>query len=317
MKRVLILFLAIALGAFYYQSKQVNIPELNLGINPWPGYALLHIADEKGFFKEEGLQVKVSEISSLSDVRRAFERGQLDLYTSTVVEVLEIEARRPGASKIVLFPDFSNGGDVIVTFNDEIKTLKDLEGKVLGYEQSSLGLYLVNRALASAGVNESKVKLYSTEQLYMRDAFEQGHIDAMVSYPPYSVEILKNGGHTIFTTAEIPHEVLDTVSVRASLLQKYPEISSRLLNAWEKSLNFYLSNEDEALEIMASRIGMSANEVKESLTGIQLLTMQQQKNLSNNTKVAKVLKNVASISLTPEEHAGIPNLLDVVYVHKN
>ncbi len=60
---------------------------LRVGINPAPGYELNFLAEEKGFFREEGLEVRLVEFTCLADCRRAFERGQVDVLGSTAVQV--------------------------------------------------------------------------------------------------------------------------------------------------------------------------------------------------------------------------------------
>ena len=60
---------------------------LRVGITPAPGYELNFLAEEKGFFREEGLEVRLVEFTCLADCRRAFARGQVDVLGSTAVEV--------------------------------------------------------------------------------------------------------------------------------------------------------------------------------------------------------------------------------------
>ncbi len=46
-------------------------PPIRIGTNPWPGYEFLHLADELGYFEEEGVEVRLVELTSNGDVRRA------------------------------------------------------------------------------------------------------------------------------------------------------------------------------------------------------------------------------------------------------
>jgi ABC-type nitrate/sulfonate/bicarbonate transport system substrate-binding protein len=62
-------------------------PVLRVGINPAPGYELIFLAEEKGFFRDEGLAVRLVEFTCLADCRRAFERGQVDVIGSSAVTV--------------------------------------------------------------------------------------------------------------------------------------------------------------------------------------------------------------------------------------
>ena len=57
---------------------------IRIGINAWPGNEFLFLAQEKGFFAAQGVDVRLIEYSSLGDVRRAFDRGQIDGMTGTI-----------------------------------------------------------------------------------------------------------------------------------------------------------------------------------------------------------------------------------------
>ena len=50
--------------------------ELRVGVNPWPGYEALYLAQHRGLFDREGIKVKLVDFQSLGDARRAFERGR-------------------------------------------------------------------------------------------------------------------------------------------------------------------------------------------------------------------------------------------------
>ena len=80
-------FIAAALGLFSVLAlsacSEAPSDPLRVGINPWPGYGPLFLAADKGFFAEEGIDVELVELTSLADVRRAFERGQIDGMTSS------------------------------------------------------------------------------------------------------------------------------------------------------------------------------------------------------------------------------------------
>jgi len=57
---------------------------LRIGFNPWPGYEFIYLAKVKGFYEANDIDVKLVELNALGDVRRAFERGQIDIMASTM-----------------------------------------------------------------------------------------------------------------------------------------------------------------------------------------------------------------------------------------
>jgi len=101
-----------------------------LAINPWPGYELLYLAEQKGFFKEEGLNVVLKQFSSLEDVRNAFENGTVDGICSTLVEMIQAKANKGKLAQVALVADFSSGADEIQALREvaDVKALKGREG---------------------------------------------------------------------------------------------------------------------------------------------------------------------------------------------
>jgi len=60
---------------------------LRVGINPTPGAELIFLAEEKGFYRAEGIEVRLVEFTCLSDCRRAYERGLVDVVGSAAVQL--------------------------------------------------------------------------------------------------------------------------------------------------------------------------------------------------------------------------------------
>ena len=76
--------------------------ELRVAINPWPGYEYATLAREKGYFRDEGVAVRLLDLSSLGDCVRAFERGQADGFFGTVTEVLRSREQSSRGAKVVM-----------------------------------------------------------------------------------------------------------------------------------------------------------------------------------------------------------------------
>jgi NitT/TauT family transport system substrate-binding protein len=85
-----------------------------IAITNWPGYDYLYLAQEKGFFAEQNLNIKLIPINSTTDIRTAFERNTIDGYTAAIMDVVESIQDTSTKSRIVLITDYSNGGDELL-----------------------------------------------------------------------------------------------------------------------------------------------------------------------------------------------------------
>lgn len=235
-------------------------PPLRVGINAWPGYEFIYLADQKGFFTEAGIEVRVVEFSSLADARRAYERGQLDAVATTVVEVLQIHDQSDRHPRIVRVIDYSAGADVILA-HPRIQSTADLKGARIGVELASLGVYILARGLESSGLELSQVTPVAGDQLSMEEQFDRGELDAVVTYPPASVKMLAGrNAHVVFSTAEIPGEVLDVLAVEASVLETRAKDIDRMVRAIDRAMAYERTAPEDAHRIMAEREGLAPSE---------------------------------------------------------
>lgn len=295
----LFLFVVLCTGCTQQNTQQT----VKIAINPWPGYEFLFLAQEKGFFKQLDLDIKLLEMPSLADVLRVYNHGHADGMASTMIETVLAVDNTQSPISLVLIPDYSFGGDIIIA-TDDIKNLKGLKGKRIGAEIGSLGMYILAQALAKHGLSLKDVDIINVEQLDAESTLKAREIDALVTYPPFSTNLLKMGGlHEIFTTKELPGDVIDTVSIRSEILAGLPENwSQRFYQAWDMALKYSQENPKEAYAIMAQREGITPDEFAEALTGLKLLnSSESQKSIKgsaekNIKKVCETLTHSQSVS---------------------
>jgi NitT/TauT family transport system substrate-binding protein len=254
-----------------------QVEPLRIGLNTWAAYEFLYLADQKGFFKDENLDIKLIEFSSLSDARRSYERGQIDGLGTSLVDVLQAREQSPRSLQVVQVVDYSNGADMILA-NPKIKKGQDLRGKKIGLELASLGIYVLARSLDKFGLTLSDVQLVAMDQLSLADGFKNGILDAVVTYSPISIDILREiKANKLFSTSQIPDEVVDVIAVDNSIIEQRPEDVKKLLRAYHHAIAYTQQNPDESYAIMAQREGITAQEFKDSFEGIYLVSQDEQK----------------------------------------
>lgn len=254
-------------------------PPIRLGINPWPGYEALFLARDKGFFAATKVPVQLVEYSDLADVRRAFMQGHIDGMTCTLIEVLQacdLSARCP---QVVMVTDFSNGADVILAAST-IPSMSALRGKRVAVETHSMGMFLLSRALARFGMQLDDVVLVPRNQLHMAQDLQKGHVDAVVSYPPVSLELQRHEGvHSLFSSADILGEIVDVIALDPQVLHQRRKEVAGILRAWDQALEFVAAQPEEAYRLMADRERITVPEFRHIFQSMQLLSSMQQHSL--------------------------------------
>lgn len=233
---------------------------LRVAINPWPGFEYLYLAEQLNLFAAEGVQVKILQFASAHDSSRAYELGQVDGYCTTPGGALLSREQSTRQPQIVHVTDYSSGGDLIVA-KAPIQRLAQLVGKRVGVEPNSLNSYILARALRSAGLTVEQLTLVNLGQNAMLEALQNGVIDAAVSYPPFSVPMLKLPHYQeIFNTRVIPGEILDVIAFDASVLAtRKPEVQA-MLRALEAAHQYARAHPDEANRLMAARENLPPEE---------------------------------------------------------
>lgn len=226
---------------------------LRLGINPWPGYEFLYLAQEMGYFREEGLKLRLIEFASLSDARRAYERGQINALGTTLVDLLQIRAHTGRSPQVVRVLDYSNGADVILA-RPGVTNVAGLRAGRIGVEPSSLGGFVLARALEKAGMSGQDVVTVAKDPISLSDLFLEGDLDAVVTYPPMATQLVRDGrAREVFSSAEIPGEVVDVIAVEEHWVSHHPAEIQKLLRALERALEHARNDPGKAVPIMAAR----------------------------------------------------------------
>jgi NitT/TauT family transport system substrate-binding protein len=250
---------------------------LRIGLNLWPAYEFIILADQLGYFNEEGVDVKLVDFSSLGDGRRSFERGQIDGLYTTVVEVILASEASADPLKIVNVVDYSEGADVIIA-RPGFPDLASLKGRKVGVELGSICVYVLARALEQAGMTLADITPVSKDQASMEADLRAGVLDAIVSYPPNSINALKDPTFTtIFSTKKTPREVLDVIAFGDKTITQRPKDVAAVLRAFARAQDYYVSHKAEALQIMGKREGVSPEDFELALTdGMRVVTASDQ-----------------------------------------
>ncbi len=246
-------------------------PELRIGLSPWPGYELFHLAAERGLFDERDGPIRIVEHTSIDDARRAFLRGQTDAFGATLVELLMTRDAGIRAPTAFLALDASEGADVVVA-RSPIDSPADLRGRRIAVEPGSVGLLLLSRALASAGLGLADVSLKWLDGVEVASAFARSEVDAAVTYPPHSLVARAAGGRPVFSSARIPGEIVDVLIIDAERLRTRPGDAQRVLDGFRRAAEFAHEQPEAAIAQMAAREGVSPAAFAQALgDGIRML----------------------------------------------
>jgi len=258
-------FCALALGACYLPEAE---EPLLVGTNVWPGYEPLYLARNLGLFG--AAEIKLVELTSATEVMRAFENGQLDLAALTLDEALRLAVRGVPLD-VVMALDFSAGADALMS-RPSADSIAALSGKRIGVETTATGALMLARALESAGMRSADVTVVPLAIYEHVKAYSEGRIDAIVTFEPVRTELLALGARELFSSREIAGEIVDVLVAQKDLSQEGHAHVEALMKAWDGALKHLKDEPEDSVRQMTGRLGSSASAISAMFAGLKLLS---------------------------------------------
>lgn len=268
-----VLAVSLALGLSALTCSAVNADALKpykVGYNSWIGYISLFIAKEKGYFKDEGLDLQMQSFSSPGDGLAPLLGGQLDAHFTTADSVITALDKAPGRLEIVYMTDTSAGADAILAKSD-IATPADLKGKTVAATAGQCNELLLRKALTKYGLVPSDIKLTNMNPDDAGAAFAAGKLDAAVTWEPWITKVQgEKKGHVIFSSKEAPNLILDVVAISDKTAKDKADETKAFLRALNKANELAIADPKAASEIAAKSLELKPEEVLDMLPKVKL-----------------------------------------------
>jgi NitT/TauT family transport system substrate-binding protein len=246
-----------------------------VGFNAWIGSIAFFVAQQKGFFKEVGLDVQTKSFSSPGDGLKPLLSNDLDAVLSTADCVLTVVDKAPGQLKIVYLTDTSSGADAIVAKKD-IPNVKALKGRKVAATLGQCNQLLLDKALEKAGLTEKDITLVNMNPDDAGAAFAAGQIDAAVTWEPWITKVSgEKKGHVIFSSKETPLLILDVLAVNTKGAAKKSAETRAFLKALNRGYEFVQAHRDEAIALAGKALEQKPEEVKPMLGKVELYSPQK------------------------------------------
>lgn len=244
---------------------------IRLGTNVWPGYEPLYLAQEIG--QLDNGKIRLIGYPSASEVIRAFRNRSLEAASLTLDEaLLLLDKGLP--IKVVLVHDVSHGADAILARPD-IRQISDLRGKTVAVESSALGAYVITRALQQSNLGLEAIQIKHLDVSHHEAAYKAGRVDAVVTFEPFNTRLKELGAQEIFTSRELPGEIIDVLVVHEDIFKTRLDDLRHLTRSWFAALEYIDAEPQKAAAIMGRRLKVSDEEVLASYQGIELPTLEQ------------------------------------------
>jgi len=247
--------------------------EVKIGVSDWTGWVAWYVAQDQGFFRKYGAEVKLVWFANYSDSISALSTGQLDANSQTWSDTLGPLAKGLPL-KVVLVNDNSAGNDALMV-GPKVRGFADLKGHTIALEQYSVSHFVLYTALEHNGLLPKDVKIVNLSAGDAAAAFMSGRVDAAVVWNPWISQIQKSGkGRPLFTSAQMPGLIPDLLVAQAKSLQTKRKDFTGMVRAWFDTVAFIRAQPQRAVAIMSKVVGMDATQYQVFMPGTRFFDAQ-------------------------------------------
>lgn len=239
------------------------------GWMPWAYADVEGVVDK--WADEYGISIEVVQVNDYIESINQFTSGNVDGCAMTNMDALTIPAASGVDSTALIINDYSNGNDGIVLKDSD--DLADIEGRQVNLVQFSVSHYFLARALESVGLTERDIETVNTSDADIVGLFSSDTTEAVAAWNPQLSAIADMpDSNVVYTSAEIPGEILDMMVVNTQTLADNPELGQALVGAWYEVMGLIEAGDENALTIMADAAGTNLEGYKNQLDATYLYT---------------------------------------------
>ncbi|WP_337955933.1 ABC transporter substrate-binding protein [Metabacillus sp. HB246100] len=268
MKKRMVILLSLVLGLLSACSNgestsgaeegKKEVKDISVMLDWYPNavHSYLYVAQEKGYFEEEGLNVNLQFPANPTDPINLAAAGKVTVGISYQPDVIMARANQDVNIKSVGAIVRSPLNRIIFMEDSDIQSPKDLEGKTVGYPGIPLNESLIQSMVKEDGGDPEKVKMVDVG-FELGSSIVSEKVDAVIgAYINHEVPVLKHEGHETRNINPTEYGIpsyYELVAVTSDQTwEKEKESIEAFWRAATKGYEFTAENPEEALSILLS-----------------------------------------------------------------
>jgi NitT/TauT family transport system substrate-binding protein len=239
---------------------------LKMGLLPILDTLPLYVAEQKGYFAAEGIQVESIPVKSAQERDALMQAGELDGMLNDLISVglfnrdaaqikIVATARRayPGA------PQFR----VLAAPDSNISSVQDLAGVPIGVSQNTVIAYITDRLLEAEGLSPDQIKILEVTAIPVR--FEQlmaNQIQAATLPDPLGQGAMAEGAKLVVDDSQYGKYSQSVLSFSVAAVESKPNTIKKFLKAWNQAVGDLNSHPEQFSDLLIEQ-----GRVPESIQG--------------------------------------------------
>ena len=222
------------------------------------------VAQQQGFFEEQGLQVELQNFSSGLKVVQAIVSGDVQVGGSSIEPVVNASAQ---GGQLSIIGGYADRLTVSMVTPDSIQSAADLRGETLGIQDVGAFREVMTRmVLESAGLTPDDVSYRPVDSNAYISALLSEQISSAILQTEQAVETINQDAsfHEIADLYEVEPDYYGTYFVEGGWLSENPDTAVRFLTAITQAHRFMYENREETVPIVAEATGFDPEVIDEA-----------------------------------------------------
>ncbi len=260
-KRLLTTFMALAMvgtmaGCTKTQTEEVKeTKKLRFGAMSSIDIVPIVIANEKGYFEEEGLELDFQLFTAAKDRDAALQAGELD---GVIADEIAISIYQNSGIDMKITGATNGAWTLVVGKDSGIEKLEDLKGKKMAISENTMIDYLSDYIAEENGINSSDIEKIAIPAMPARlEALRNKQVDAAILPAPFNDTAIADGGKGLATidNADI---MISAIGFLQDQIDNNEEAIKAFFSGYNKAVE-YMKNTDlkEYEDIVIKTVGYS------------------------------------------------------------
>lgn len=284
-----------------------QIGDLSIGVYAGDISALIYVADEKGFFVENGLDVFISEFNTGKQAFDALIDNQVDIATTGDSVMTSQSFIKPNIISFGSISSFQFSA-MIARVDSGINTPQDLIGKKIGIALGTSAEFYNILFLSNNEISLDDVEIIDLSPSDSVDAIINNEIDAVLSWDPNIFNIKKQlGDNAISWNVQGIQKAYFILITDKQYLENNPEISKCFLNSLIFAENYVNLNPDIIVDILKVKFSLEEDYISHVIPKISFgVTLEQELLIGMEDRARWLIDNGFVDSIK------VPNYLDFI-----
>jgi NitT/TauT family transport system substrate-binding protein len=239
-------------GAPAAEKKKVRV-----AVTPWPPSASLYIAQEKGYFRDEGLEATLMDYASGHLGLAELLSGKADFAVAADTPIARAAVYRKPVVVVATICEIERAILIIARKDRGVSTAGDLRGKTIGVVAGSASEFYLHIYLTTSYIHPKSVRIVDLAPEQAVHALLKGEVDAVSIWAPHTTVLQdKLGSNGVILHEPGLYNMSWNILCAKALTQTDPEVIARFLRTIFRAERMIAERPGEAQAITAKKCGM-------------------------------------------------------------